>query len=208
LFGKAPKQRLGFLKLTSKITNGANESLPGIVFLRGPSVAMLVVLTPDDASDETEQYAILTVQPRAAAGSLEFVEIPAGMVDEAGKFAGTAAKEVKEELGLEITEDELKCLSELAAEEEDESAEGLPTAMFPSPGGCDESIRIFLHERTVPRSQLDEWTGKLTGLREDGEKITLKLVPVKDLWKVGARDGKTLAAVTLWEGLKREGRLR
>jgi len=175
---------------------------------------MLVLLVPDDAPlDTTEKYALLTVQPRVAAGSLGFVEIPAGMVDDAGQFAGTAAKEIKEELGLEIAEAELTCLSELAdpgassGGTGQEGQEDLPTAMFPSPGGCDESIRIYLHERRVPRAELHGWSGRLTGLREDGEKITLKLVPVQNLWREGARDGKTLAALALWEGLRREGKL-
>jgi hypothetical protein len=41
---------------------------------------------------------------------------------------------------------------------------------------------------------LDEWTGKLTGLRDEGEKITLKLVRLEDLWWEGARDAKALRA--------------
>ena len=47
----------------------------------------------------------------------------------------------------------------------------------------------------------------MTGLREEGEKITLKLVKMEEVWKVAGRDGKTLAALALWEGLKREGRV-
>lgn len=217
LFGGS---RLGFVKLVAEVTNSARERLPGAVFLRGPSVAMLVVLVPDDAPLEEgkeDRYVLLTVQPRIAAGSLAFVELPAGMVDEAGNFAGTAAKEIKEELGLEIPESELKCLSELAAPRPsvDEVAaakqtfneEILPQAMFPSPGGCDEYVPIYMHERRVPRAQLSEWTGRLTGLRDHGEKITLKLVKMDDLWREGARDAKCLAALALWEGLQREGKL-
>jgi ADP-sugar diphosphatase len=79
--------------------------------------------------------------------------------------------------------------------------------MYPSPGGCDEYIPIFLHEKRVPRETLKEWTGKLTGLRDEGEKITLKLVRLENLWWEGARDGKALGAVALWEGLRRAGRL-
>ncbi len=45
----------------------------------------------------------------------------------------------------------------------------------------------------------------MTGLREEGEKITLKLVKLEDLWRVGARDAKALAALSLYENLKREG---
>lgn len=50
--------------------------------------------------------------------------------------------------------------------------ETTPRAMFPSAGGYDEYIQIFLHEMAVPRAQLEEWTGKLTGLRDEGEKVS------------------------------------
>jgi 8-oxo-dGTP pyrophosphatase MutT (NUDIX family) len=193
LFGGS---RLGFIKLVAEVTNSARQRLPGAVFLRGPSVAMLVFLIPDDAPREArreDRHVLLTVQPRIAAGSLAFVELPAGMVDEVGNFAGTAAREIREELGLEIPASELKCLSELAApsdavaaagSEDPDNAEILPQAMFPSPGGCDEYIPIYMHERRVPRAQLSEWTGRLTGLREDGEMITLKLVKLDELaWR-------------------------
>ncbi|KAI0487617.1 hypothetical protein F4859DRAFT_510186 [Xylaria cf. heliscus] len=211
-------KRVGFLKLQAEVTNSAGESLPGAVFLRGPSVGMLVMLIPDDAPyDDEERYVLLTIQPRIPAGSLAFAELPAGMVDDnaaaggsrEGKFAGTAAREIYEELGIEIPASELVCLSDLAAhDEEREEEEGLPSAMFPSAGGCDEYIPLYMHERRVPRDTLEEWTGKLTGLREDGEKITLKLVPMRDLWREGRRDAKALAALALWEGLRREGKLQ
>jgi 8-oxo-dGTP pyrophosphatase MutT (NUDIX family) len=132
------------------------------------------------------------------------VELPAGMVD-GSTFVGTAAKEIKEELGLEIPQDELINLTELAIP--DLEGEEMPKAMFPSSGGCDECIPLFLHEKKVPRSTLKEWTGRLTGLRDEGEKITLKLVRVEDLWFEGARDAKALGALALWEGLKRSGKL-
>ncbi|KAK4156778.1 hypothetical protein C8A00DRAFT_40792 [Chaetomidium leptoderma] len=223
LFGST---RLGFVKLTSHIANAAGETLPGAVFLRGPSVAMLVMLLPEDddgstggetqqkeeeEEEEEERYVLLTVQPRVAAGSLEFVELPAGMVDDAGDFVGQAAKEIEEELGMVIGKGELVSLSDLVgeggAEEEEEGLVLLPRAVYPSAGGCDEYIPIYMHERRVPRKQLGEWTGKLTGLREHGEKVTLKLVRMRDLWKEGARDAKCLAAVALWEGLRREGKV-
>ncbi|KAI1463608.1 uncharacterized protein F4812DRAFT_463434 [Daldinia caldariorum] len=233
LFGRPPRQRLGFLKLVAEITNGAGASLPGAVFLRGPSVAILVVLVPDDG--EGERYVVLTVQPRIPAGSLAFVELPAGMVDEGGTFVGAAAQEIKEELGLEIPASELRCLSDLVAtttvptggkidgvgvegdrkkeegqdqsQDQGQADENLPLAMYPSPGGCDEHIPIFMYERRVPRETLKEWSGKLTGLRDEGEMITLKLIRMRDLWKEGARDAKCLAAVALWEGLRREGKI-
>lgn len=169
---------------------------------------MLVMLIPDDAPPESdERYVVLTVQPRVPAGSLGFVELPAGMVDDAGSFKGAAAKEIEEELGITIHEDELTCLSELASPNADGVDEGLAAAMFPSAGGCDEHVTMYSHERRIPRGQLRDWSGRLTGLRSHGEKITLKVVPMKDLWREGARDAKALGALALWEGLRREKRL-
>ncbi|PNY27084.1 Nudix hydrolase 14 [Tolypocladium capitatum] len=200
---------LGFVKLTASVTNATGESLPAAALLRGPSVAMLVMLVPDDApAGSDERYVVLTVQPRVPAGSLGFVELPAGMVDDAGSFRGAAAKEMEEELGMTIHEDELTCLSELASPTAGGADEGLAAAMFPSAGGCDEHVTMYSHERRIPRDQLRDWSGRLTGLRSHGERITLKVVPMKDLWREGARDAKALGALALWEGLRREGRLR
>ena len=167
---------------------------------------MLVILSPDD--DPTERYVLLTVQPRVAAGSLAFVELPAGMVDDVTQtFAGAAAREIKEELGMEIEVEGLACLTDLAADAAEEGEEGLPRGVYPSPGACDEYIGVYAYEKAVPRGELAGWTGRLTGLREGGERITLRLVRMEEVWKVAGRDGKTLAAVALWEGLKREGRV-
>ena len=137
------------------------------------------------------------------------VELPAGMVDD-GTFGGSAAQEVKEELGLEIPESELVNLSELAITPsgEEEGEDKLPQAVFMSPGGSDEFLPLFLHQKTVKRETLKDWTGKLTGEREKGEKITLKLVKLNELWKEGGRDAKALAAWAMYEGLKREGKLK
>lgn len=137
---------------------------------------MLVILQPDDLpkGSEKETHVLLTIQPRVAAGSLRFVELPAGMVDN-GSFKGAAAKEIEEELGLRIPEDELINLSELAMQDVGDGIEDVPKAIFPSAGGCDEYIPIFLHEKRVPREQLKEWTGKLTGLRDEGEKVCFPL---------------------------------
>jgi len=202
--------KIGFLKLTAEVKNADGESLPGSIFLRGPSVGMMVVLQPDDVpkGSPEEKHVLLTVQPRVPAGGLQFVELPAGMVDD-GTFGGSAAREIKEEIGLEIHESELTNLTELAIPPKGEGSdeEHIPRAIFPSPGACDEYIPIFLHERRVPREQLKEWTGKLTGLRDEGEKITLKLVKIEDLWREGARDAKALCAWALWDGLRREGKI-
>ena len=152
---------------------------------------------------------VLTVQPRVPAGSLALTELPAGMLDDSGTFSGAAAKELKEETGLDVTSDQLIDLTKLALpDSEVENGEKLEKGFFPSAGGCDEYVPILLHQLRVPRESLKDWQGKLTGLREEGEKITLKLVPLKDLWRDGGRDAKALAAFALYHGLKGDGKIK
>ncbi|KAF1809169.1 hypothetical protein P152DRAFT_476731 [Eremomyces bilateralis CBS 781.70] len=202
--------RVGFMKLRAEVSNDKGEKLPGSIFLRGGSVAILLLLQPDDVPlrSEEEKHVVLTVQARVPSGSFTFVELPAGMIDDAGSFAGAAAKELGEETGLVVSETELIDLTKLVNGYDDIPDHGtLEEAMYPSPGGCDEFISIFLCEKRVARHQLEDFKGKLTGQRDHGEKITLKVIPLKDLWKVGARDAKALSALALYNGLKQEGRL-
>ncbi|KAI9696419.1 MAG: hypothetical protein M1836_005697 [Candelina mexicana] len=202
-------ERIGFIKLKAEVSNDNGETLPGSVFLRGGSVGMMIILQPDDApkDSEADKHVILTLQPRIPAGSLSLTELPAGMIDDSGTFAGAAAKEIKEEIGLEIPQDQLTDMTKLALPStEGTTGEKLQQGTYPSPGGCDEFVPIFLHQRRVPREQLNEWQGKLTGLREHGEKITLKLVSLEKLWREGGRDAKVLAGWAFYEELRKEGR--
>ena len=167
------------------------------------------MLQPDDVdfSDETSKRVILTLQPRIPAGSLSFAELPAGMLDDSGSFSGGAAKEMQEETGLEISQSELIDMTSLTLGSQNPSGEKLQDAVYPSPGGSDEFIPLFLCQKKMPRRDIEDLQGRLTGLREEKEKITLKIVPLEDLWREGARDGKTMAAWGLYHGLKKEGKI-
>jgi len=126
------------------------------------------------------------------------------MVESDGTFAGNAAREIKEELELEedINVEDLINLTELTyglisdAKGEEILGEGLneelPKGMWPSAGGCDEYQQIFMCEKKIDREKLDGLKGKLTGLREEGELITLRLVKLEELWWRGVGDGKVL----------------
>lgn len=170
-------------------------------------MAVLIILKSEEGQGRPDEHAILTVQARIAAGSLSFAELPAGMIDDSGTFGGAAAKEIQEETGLEIFSDDLLNMTQLALSDKKSDDESLQQGVYPSPGACDEFIPIFLARKSLPQTQVDELRGKLTGLRDEGEKITLRLCKLDELWKVGARDGKTLSALALYEGLKREGRI-
>lgn len=203
-------KRLGFIKLKAEISNDNGEKLPGSVFLRGGSVGMMLILQPDDvpANTEDEKYVILTLQPRIPAGSLSLAELPAGMLDDSGTFSGGAAKEIEEETGLKIPAEDLIDMTELALpKSSSDDEEHLQQGVYPSAGGCDEFVPLFLWQKRIPREQMKEWQGKLTGLRDHGEKITLMLCPLEKVWRVGGRDAKVLAGWALYEGLKKEGRI-
>ncbi|KAJ4409889.1 hypothetical protein N0V91_002365 [Didymella pomorum] len=222
------EDKLGFMKIQSKIETDAYihdgeekarvDWIPGAVFLRGGSVAVLIIVQPEDAQGEDEKYVILTVQPRVAAGSLAFTEIPAGMLD-GGSLKGAAANEIEEEAKLKVKESDLIDMSQLAVEDVPVStwtntnsastsgSETVEKAIYPSVGACDEFIPIFLCQKRLSRRHMDWLKGKATGLRDEGENITLKLVPLSRAWREAGRDAKALAAITLYDNLKREGQM-
>jgi len=172
--------RIGFLKFRADITfNG--KPIPGIIFMRGGAVAILVIL-----KCEGKFYMVLTCQPRAAMGSSNFLEIPAGMLDGSNNFAGVAAKELAEETGIKIDASNLTDLG----------------TMVPSAGGCDEKIRLFFHRRTVTPGELAELQGKCTGLIEEGEQITLKIVPYEEALDE-CDDAKLMCAMLKYERFNR-----
>jgi len=104
---------------------------------------------------EKDKHVILTLQPRIPAGSLSLAELPAGMIDDSGTFSGAAAKEIREETGLEILKDQLIELTKLALPStQDSTGEKLQQAVYPSPGGSDEFVPIFLHQNRVKREKL------------------------------------------------------
>ncbi|KAL1605354.1 hypothetical protein SLS60_004902 [Paraconiothyrium brasiliense] len=208
LIGKAGTEshRPLFIKLRAKVESPQGDSIPAVVFLRGGSVAVLIIVRPTDSLDE--RYVIMTEQARIPAGSLSFMEIPAGMIDpKDDSFGGTAARELEEEVGLKLKEEDLINMTELALKGH-ETEEPLQNAMYPSPGGCDEFISIYLWEREMDRMQIDGLRGKLGGERSEREHIRIRLLNYEKLLQVGARDGKTLAAWSLYEYLKRTRQIK
>ncbi|KAF2072276.1 hypothetical protein CYY_006408 [Polysphondylium violaceum] len=193
MFGK----NVGFLKFKAEVvTVKDNRMVPGIIFCRGGSVAILVILKSKETGKE---YSVLTVQTRVPVASFQYAEIPAGMLDGSGHFVGVAAKELKEETGLEVTEDKLIDLSGLAY---GDGVDGI----YPSPGGCDEFIRLFLFRETLEQAKIEELQNRLTGCLSENESITLDVVPLENLWRK-SHDGKTLSALYLYEKLLSEKKL-
>ena len=47
--------------------------------------------------------------------------------------------------------------------------------MYPSGGGCDEFLKLYLHRAKMSKAQLSDIEGKLTGNIEEGEMIKLQV---------------------------------
>ncbi|OWM87760.1 hypothetical protein CDL15_Pgr016456 [Punica granatum] len=186
---------IGFLKFKADIFDKeTGKKVPGIVFARGPAVAVLVLL---DSGGVT--YAVLTEQVRVPVGRC-ILELPAGMLDDdKGDFVGTAVREVEEETGIQLNLEDMVDLTAFL-----DSSTG--NRIFPSPGGCDEDISIFLYRGTVDEEKIKQLQGKETGLRDHGELIKVRVVPYEKLWRSTA-DAKVLMAIALYEMAKKDGLL-
>ena len=207
-FGK----RIGFLKLEA-VTKCNGKPVPGIIFMRGGAVSILLILYCGD-----EGWVVCTRQARVPVGKKNLLELPAGMLDDSGNFAGVAAKELDEETGIRLKAGDLKDMTAMVYEptgtphpEEVEAKvirdKSSPLkGMYPSPGGSDEFIRLMLHEKQVSKEELNALQGKLTGCVEEGEKIVLELVKFDILWRTTS-DAKVLSSLCLFNNLMTSGQL-
>lgn len=188
MFGK----RIGFLKFKADIfCKETGQKVPGIVFARGPAVAVLILL-----DSEGETYAILTEQVRVPTGRV-ILELPAGMLDDDnGDFVGTAVREVEEETGIQLKLEDMIDLTAFLYP-------STGCKFFPSAGGCDEEISLFLYRGRVDKEIIMQLQGKETGLRDHGELIKVRVVPYRELWRT-TPDAKVLTAIALYEMASKE----
>jgi 8-oxo-dGTP pyrophosphatase MutT (NUDIX family) len=161
-FGK----KIGFIYLESEIYIDGIQ-VPGIGFIRGDSVAILLVLTAiiDNEVELASKYTILVEQYRPNVGKFK-KGIPAGMIDEEGQVTSTAIKEIEEEVGeLNIVEEDLQYLIEFS----------------PSSGGCDENVILYAVEKDIDYDELMKFQDRITGSENENEVIKLDVLPLIDL---------------------------
>ncbi|KAK9079695.1 hypothetical protein SSX86_001368 [Deinandra increscens subsp. villosa] len=191
MFGK----RVGFLKFKADVIDKeTGQKVPGIVFARGPAVAVLILL-----ESEGKTYTVLTEQVRVPVGK-PILELPAGMLDDnVGDIFGTALREVEEETGIQLHLDDMVDLTMFL-----DPSTG--NKVIPSPGGCDEELSLLLYRGSVKADVIKQLQGKETGLREHGELIKVHVVPYETLWRM-TPDAKVLMSVAIYEMAKKEGLL-
>jgi len=169
-----------FIRLKVKTSTSPREQ---IVELRGGAAAMLVNLICEGVT-----YTVLVQQARIATGDFGFLEVPAGMIDH-DSFAGAAAREIEEELGLVFDSSELVNITGPRKNED--------VGLYLSPGLLDESCMFFLAERHVTRDELSKLQGSICGVAGEGEHITLVIIPLNDLPAI-TQDAKTILAWALY----------
>jgi 8-oxo-dGTP pyrophosphatase MutT (NUDIX family) len=187
-----PGSKILFVKWNASLFDHEGNFKPGITFASGPSVVILVVL-----KCRRRRKAVLVVQSRAAIGAFEFAELAAGMADLNGDLAEVAAKEVFEEIGVEIDRKDVIELSALAQHER---------GAYSSPGRTDEALRIYFTEKEVSAQKMDDVDESHTGNLAEGEQITVRLCDIDDLYLIP--DMKTLAALALYKRFIAPSRLR
>jgi 8-oxo-dGTP pyrophosphatase MutT (NUDIX family) len=169
----------------------------------------------------SEKYGLLTVQARIPSGYRYLPELIAGMMDsQTGECQLVAAKEIEEEAGIKIDVNRLVDLGEAELfKSHDTSAicksnedaydwfrVGDPCkthqGYFNSPGGSSESTTFYLYQETVSHDQLQSMIKRLEGgehgLKDEGERIRLIMVPLDNLLDI-APDMKVGHAIALHE---------
>ena len=165
---KPDPAKLGFVKC---ILTGAVDAITGknvmsnIVFIRGNSVAVLIIVKVLNKTPEYDKkYVLLCEQMRAPFGK-KVKEICAGMTDGEGNIMSVVLKEVKEETGIQI-----KHIEEVIP---------LGTIM-PSPGACDELIYLYAYTTVMSSKEFEEKQQRIFGNANEHEEIRLQFVEINE----------------------------
>ncbi|WP_128544766.1 NUDIX hydrolase [Larkinella soli] len=142
------------------------DKIPPALFLKGHAATVLVCLI--DAQSR-EKFVVLVRQRRICDGSHTY-EHPAGMVDTTDDPVEVAAREVGEEIGLEISPEDLTRLN--------------PKLWFPSTGTSDEGMHFFFVEREMPREQIMTFHHKNMGVQSEFERITTAVMTLPEAHKL------------------------
>ena len=173
--------KLGFLKFTTTAFNAkTGKPIDGIVFLRGPCAAILIIVT----DEMNNRYVLVGNQMRLPVGNY-MSEFIAGMFDEqaGAKVNAVVKKEIKEETGLDLLDN-------------DPNMKSLGNPVVLSGGGSDEMVHLFVWNTTISNEKIEEMKQKEFGERGTNESIRLRFYEYdtfeSELNKIG--DAKTEVA--------------
>ena len=153
---------IGFIKLKATATKN-DEFIPGIVMLRGHSVAVLLLLQINDDSNPSmngKVFTVIVTQPRIPISKNNSEEIPAGMMDNEKNLKGVAFKEVHEETGININTNNLVYL----------------TCGHTGTGLLDELITIYTTLVHIDMKKYNEINNSIAGNESEGEQTIVQIV--------------------------------
>jgi len=185
------------LKVESVLKDDETEIKDGemteICWLRDFSVGILIEL---DCVEDDTIWSVLVDQPRMNIGAVSALELPVGHVDVDGdSVVGREITEVENSTGLTMKLSQLENLSKLAYENcSIYNASGLCPAL----GNCSEFVKIMYARKEITKREMASLRTRLSQMREEGASMTLRVVPLDDLWKVSA-DMKVVSALFLLE---------
>lgn len=142
-----------------------------------------VFLVAKDKETGTE-YVVLVKQLRLPAGK-KLLEIPAGRIEDGEDAMGTAIREIKEEVGLEVDASSVKPLG----------------FHYPSPGLCSEIITLYYCVVPLPMSEIRKMHKRSAGLAQEGEKTEVMVIPLDSFLAFGIADGKSITAYRIYRQL-------
>lgn len=149
------------LHMDAKTQEG--EKLLPVVLLRGHFVSIVTVLI----NQETGEKNLLLVKQRRVANGDNFWEHPAGMCDSEIDPRKVCIKEIKEETGIEVTDNQIFPLS-------------LNKMYFSSPGLLDEGAYYFYCELTMSSSEIEELKTRIAGAKDESEFIETQVCSLKE----------------------------
>ncbi|QHV98542.1 NUDIX hydrolase [Spirosoma endbachense] len=142
------------------------DKIPPALFLKGHAASILVSLI----DNETKQKFVVLVRQRRISDGSQTYEHPAGMVDAGDAPDEVAARELGEEIGLDVTAADLTKLN--------------PRLWFPSTGTSDEAMHFFFIERELPRDEIMAFHHKDMGNQSEFERITTVVTTLPEAHKV------------------------
>ena len=177
-------ERVVFVKMKCDVVNRETKKpVPGIVFLRGDAVTILLFVVCKETGDV---YVVTTKQVRVPLGNADFIELPAGMMDKDDNLVSRAVAEIEEETGLRVKSKMLRHLGYFS----------------PSAGGCDEEITCYTATVSVSKRKMKTLAIKLHGVEAENEEIAIQFRTVRefleDMRDSLITDGKAFAAVMMF----------
>ncbi len=151
-----------FALLKTEVISPENKKLPHILFLRGDACVIVILLRNKSTGEEK----FLMVRQRRIGNGQMCLEFPAGMLDESSNAPEVAVREIFEETGLPLKEDELFALTD--------------TVLYSSAGASDEGIHYFGALKEVDDQTFNSFFDKEGGCCDENEHISTTLMSRTD----------------------------